>query len=42
VLKDIGQRPAFGRNWNPSYLLCQELDPVNFTLEFARAQAETA
>jgi sugar phosphate isomerase/epimerase len=31
----IGHRPAFGLNWDPSHFVWQELDPVNFILEFA-------
>ena len=35
ALDTIGHRPAFGLNWDPSHFVWQELDPVNFILEFA-------
>jgi sugar phosphate isomerase/epimerase len=35
TLDTIGHRPAFGLNWDPSHFVWQELDPVNFILEFA-------
>jgi sugar phosphate isomerase/epimerase len=35
ALDAIGHRPAFGLNWDPSHFVWQELDPVNFILEFA-------
>ena len=35
TLEAIGHRPAFGLNWDPSHLVWQELDPVNFILDFA-------
>jgi sugar phosphate isomerase/epimerase len=34
TLEAIGHRPAFGLNWDPSHFVWQELDPVNFILEF--------
>jgi sugar phosphate isomerase/epimerase len=35
ALDAIEHRPAFGLNWDPSHFVWQELDPVNFILEFA-------
>jgi len=35
ALDAIGHRPAFGLNWDPSHFIWQDLDPVNFILEFA-------
>jgi sugar phosphate isomerase/epimerase len=35
TLDAIGHRPAFGLNWDPSHFVWQDLDPVNFILEFA-------
>ncbi len=35
ALDAIGNRPAFGLNWDPSHFVWQDLDPVNFILEFA-------
>jgi sugar phosphate isomerase/epimerase len=35
ALDAIGHRPAFGLNWDPSHFVWQDLDPVNFILEFA-------
>ena len=34
TLDAIGHRPAFGLNWDPSHFVWQDLDPVNFILEF--------
>ena len=34
TLQAIGHRPAFGLNWDPSHFVWQDLDPVNFILEF--------
>jgi sugar phosphate isomerase/epimerase len=35
TLEAIGHRPAFGLNWDPSHFVWQDLDPVNFLLDFA-------
>jgi len=35
TLRAIGRRSAFGLNWDPSHFVWQELDPVNFLLDFA-------
>jgi sugar phosphate isomerase/epimerase len=35
TLDAIGNRPAFGLNWDPSHFVWQDLDPVNFILDFA-------
>ena len=35
ALEAIGHRPAFGLNWDPSHFVWQDLDPVNFILDFA-------
>ena len=35
TLEAIGNRPAFGLNWDPSHFVWQELDPVNFIFDFA-------
>jgi sugar phosphate isomerase/epimerase len=34
TLEAIGHRPAFGLNWDPSHFVWQDLDPVDFILEF--------
>jgi sugar phosphate isomerase/epimerase len=34
TLEAIGHRPAFGLNWDPSHFVWQDLDPVNFLLDF--------
>ena len=35
TLEAIGHRPAFGLNFDPSHFVWQDLDPVNFLLDFA-------
>jgi len=35
TLEAIGHRPAFGLNWDPSHMVWQGVDPVNFILDFA-------
>jgi sugar phosphate isomerase/epimerase len=35
MLDAIGNRPAFGLNWDPSHMVWQQLDPVGFILDFA-------
>jgi len=35
ALKAIDNRPAFGLNWDPSHMHWQDIDPVNFILDFA-------
>ncbi|MEV6521204.1 sugar phosphate isomerase/epimerase family protein [Longispora sp. NPDC051575] len=35
TLDAIGNRPAFGLNWDPSHMVWQDLDPVAFILDFA-------
>src|SRR3712207_3037729 len=35
ALEVLGRRPAFGLNWDPSHFVWQDLDPVNFILDFA-------
>jgi sugar phosphate isomerase/epimerase len=35
TLEAIGHRPAFGLNWDPSHMVWQQVDPVNFILDFA-------
>jgi sugar phosphate isomerase/epimerase len=35
TLSAIGHRPAFGLNWDPSHMVWQQVDPVNFILDFA-------
>jgi sugar phosphate isomerase/epimerase len=35
TLDAIGNRPAFGLNWDPSHMVWQGIDPVNFILDFA-------
>jgi sugar phosphate isomerase/epimerase len=35
ALEAIGNRPAFGLNWDPSHFVWQDLDPADFILEFA-------
>ena len=35
TLEAIGHREAFGLNWDPSHFIWQQLDPVDFILEFA-------
>lgn len=34
ALEAIGHREAFGLNWDPSHFIWQQLDPVDFILEF--------
>ncbi|RAY14542.1 sugar phosphate isomerase/epimerase [Actinomadura craniellae] len=34
TLEAIGHRPAFGLNWDPSHMIWQDIDPVNFLLDF--------
>ncbi|MFC8192058.1 sugar phosphate isomerase/epimerase family protein [Cellulomonas sp. NPDC057328] len=34
ALEAIGHREAFGLNWDPSHFVWQQLDPVDFLLEF--------
>ena len=34
TLEAIGHRPAFGLNWDPSHMVWQGVDPVNFLLDF--------
>ncbi|HEX3925852.1 MAG TPA: sugar phosphate isomerase/epimerase family protein [Streptosporangiaceae bacterium] len=35
ALAAIGHRPAFGLNWDPSHMMWQDIDPVNFITDFA-------
>ncbi|GAB4050106.1 sugar phosphate isomerase/epimerase family protein [Catellatospora paridis] len=35
TLDALGNRPAFGLNWDPSHMVWQGCDPVNFILDFA-------
>ena len=35
TLEAIGHREAFGLNWDPSHFIWQQLNPVDFILEFA-------
>jgi sugar phosphate isomerase/epimerase len=35
TLDALGNRPAFGLNWDPSHFVWQDLDPVGFILDFA-------
>ena len=35
TLEAIGNREAFGLNWDPSHFVWQDLDPVGFILDFA-------
>ncbi|WP_308468048.1 sugar phosphate isomerase/epimerase family protein [Rathayibacter soli] len=35
ALEAIGHRETFGLNWDPSHFIWQQLDPVDFILEFA-------
>jgi len=35
TLQAIDNRPAFGLNWDPSHMHWQDIDPVNFILDFA-------
>lgn len=35
TLAAIEHRPAFGLNWDPSHMVWQGIDPVNFILDFA-------
>lgn len=35
TLEAIGNRPAFGLNWDPSHMLWQNVDPVSFITDFA-------
>lgn len=34
TLEAIGHRQAFGLNWDPSHLVWQDIDPVDFLLDF--------
>ena len=34
ALDAVGNRPAFGLNWDPSHMMWQDLDPVGFILDF--------
>ena len=34
ALEAIGHRPAFGLNWDPSHMVWQDIDPVNFIWDF--------
>jgi sugar phosphate isomerase/epimerase len=35
ALAEVGNRPAFGLNFDPSHFVWQDLDPVGFLLEFS-------
>ncbi|PSK98390.1 sugar phosphate isomerase/epimerase [Murinocardiopsis flavida] len=35
ALDAVGNRPAFGLNWDPSHFVWQDLDPAGFILDFA-------
>ena len=35
ALEAIGHRPAFGFNWDPSHMMWQGVDPVDFIVDFA-------
>ena len=35
TLDAIGHRPAFGLNWDPSHMVWQGINPVDFIVEFA-------
>jgi sugar phosphate isomerase/epimerase len=35
ALEAIDNREAFGLNWDPSHMVWQDIDPVNFILDFA-------
>jgi sugar phosphate isomerase/epimerase len=35
TLEAINRREAFGLNWDPSHMIWQDIDPVNFILDFA-------
>ena len=35
TLQAIDNRPAFGLNWDPSHMHWQDIDPVNFIIDFA-------
>jgi sugar phosphate isomerase/epimerase len=35
ALEAVGNRPAFGLNWDPSHMVWQDLDPVAFITDFA-------
>ncbi|MDP9884551.1 sugar phosphate isomerase/epimerase [Sinomonas atrocyanea] len=35
ALEEIGHRPAFGINWDPSHMVWQQVDPVGFLLDFS-------
>src|ERR1044072_9070667 len=35
ALEAVGNREAFGLNWDPSHFVWQDLDPVGFILDFA-------
>ncbi|GAA2601321.1 sugar phosphate isomerase/epimerase family protein [Actinomadura fulvescens] len=35
TLEAIGHRPAFGLNWDPSHMVWQDIDPVNFLSDFS-------
>lgn len=34
TLEEIGHRPAFGLNWDPSHFMWQQIDPVEFIWDF--------
>ncbi|GAA1537777.1 sugar phosphate isomerase/epimerase [Actinomadura kijaniata] len=34
ALEAVGHRPAFGLNWDPSHMMWQDVDPVNFLYDF--------
>ena len=35
ALEAVGNRPAFGINWDPSHMVWQDIDPVGFITDFA-------
>jgi sugar phosphate isomerase/epimerase len=35
TLEAINRRDAFGLNWDPSHMIWQDIDPVNFIVDFA-------
>ena len=35
TLDAVGNRPAFGLNWDPSHFMWQQIDPVSFISDFA-------
>ncbi|SLK09103.1 sugar phosphate isomerase/epimerase family protein [Novosphingobium mathurense] len=35
TLEALGNRPAFGFNWDPSHMMWQNIDPVGFIVDFA-------